>query len=344
MEENRVLSQSHQRTDDTVENLLRPASLDDYVGQSAWKDNLRVFIQAARGRDEAMSHVLLDGPPGLGKTTLATLLARELGVSIRTVNGPMFERAGDLAAILCNLKPRDVLFIDEIHRINRKLEEHLYSAMEDFHLDIVVGQGPAARTMRVKVPPFTLVGATTRAGLITSPMLARFGIHHHFDFYTEEELALIIRRSAHLLNTPLDEDAAALLAHRCRGTPRVANRLLSRTRDFAQVLAGGVITKELVLDAMQRLGVDQNGLDNMDRKLLRCVVEVYSGGPVGLSALGASLGEEEDTLQDVYEPFLVREGYLARSPRGRVATPKTYDLLGLPQPAAGAAPAGLFES
>lgn len=344
MNEDRVISTGQQKQEDRLENLLRPQTLDDYVGQQAWKENLKVFIKAARSRDEALAHVLLDGPPGLGKTTLATLLARELGVNIRIVSGPTFDRAGDLASILCSLAPRDVLFIDEIHRMNRKLEEHLYSAMEDFRLDIVMGQGPTARTMAIAVPPFTLVGATTRSGLITSPLLARFGIRHHFDFYTEGELAHIIERSACVLQTPIDTKAAAFMATRSRGTPRVANRLLCRTRDFAQVLGDGKISMAMAQTAMDRMKVDDRGLDEMDRKLLRCVVEAYQGGPVGLSALAASLGEEEDTLQDVYEPFLVREAYLIRSPKGRMATPKTYQLLGLPQPKVESKPqVGLFE-
>jgi len=292
------------------------------------KDNLRVFIDAARRRGEALDHVLFCGPPGLGKTTLAHIIAHELGVGIKSTSGPVLERAGDLAAILTNLQPHDVLFIDEIHRLNRVVEEILYPAMEDFQLDIIIGQGPGARSIKLDLPRFTLVGATTRTGLLTSPLRDRFGVIDRLSFYSPEELRIVIQRSAGLLRSSIDPDAAAEIARRSRGTPRIANRLLRRVRDFAQVQGDGVITQGIVISAMDRLNVDQRGLDEMDRRLLLLIIDKFDGGPVGLETLAAALSEEKDTLEDVYEPYLIQEGFLDRTLRGRQATRLTYEYFG----------------
>lgn len=304
---------------------LRPLSLAEFVGQEGIKDNLRVFIEAAKGRHEALDHVLVHGFPGLGKTTIAHIISHELNVNIRTTSGPVLERAGDLAAILTNLESRDVLFIDEIHRLNYVVEEVLYPAMEDFQLDLVIGQGPSARTVRLDVPQFTLVGATTRAGLLTPPLRDRFGVVVRLEFYNPEELALIVSRAARILGISIDESGAFEIARRSRGTPRVANRLLRRVRDYAQVRADGVINRPVTDAALKMLGVDEKGLDKMDRKILLTLIEKFDGGPVGVDTLSTVVGEERDTLEDVYEPYLVQEGYLNRTPRGRMATRLAYE-------------------
>ncbi|MDH4247269.1 MAG: Holliday junction branch migration DNA helicase RuvB [Deltaproteobacteria bacterium] len=314
---------------DPQELSLRPTTLQQYIGQVEIKANLKVFIDAARGRGQPLDHVLLSGPPGLGKTTLAHILSREMGSGLQATAGPVLERQGDLAAILTSLAPGDVLFIDEIHRMNRAVEEVLYSAMEDFKLDILVGQGPMARTVKVDLPPFTLIGATTRTGLLSSPLRERFGIPLRLNFYAPEELRQIVLRSAGLLGVTMSPEAALVLAQRARGTPRVANRLLRRIRDFAEQEQGGRITPDLVASALDRLGIDHKGLDEFHLDILRTIVHKFSGGPVGLSTLMAALSEPRDTLEDVYEPFLIQEGFLNRTPRGRVATAKAFAHLGL---------------
>ncbi len=313
-------------TDDDlfIETSLRPRALADYVGQEKAKGNLRVFIDAARGRGEALDHVLLYGPPGLGKTTLSNIIAAEMGVNIKSTSGPVIERPGDLAAILTNLEPGDVLFIDEIHRLPHVVEEILYPAMEDFQLDIIIGQGPSARTVKLDLPKFTLVGATTRAGLLSSPLRDRFGVISRLEFYTDTELATIITRSARILGIHIEPDGAGELARRSRGTPRIANRLLRRVRDFAQVRADGVISREVVEDALVLLEVDKMGLDQMDRAILLTIIDKFGGGPVGLDTLAAAICEESDTIEDVYEPFLIQQGFLNRTPRGRMATKAAY--------------------
>ena len=308
---------------------LRPASLDEYVGQVDMKRNLRVFIEAARGRSEALDHVLFHGSPGLGKTSLAHIIARELEVNIKSTSGPVIEKPGDLAAILTSLQPKDVLFIDEIHRLNHVVEEILYPAMEDYELDIIIGQGPSARTMKIPLPPFTLVGATTRTGLLTPPLRDRFGMILRGEFYSPEELHEIVMRSAELLKIPIREEGALEIARRARGTPRVANRLLRRVRDFAQVEAEGVITLQVASDALDMLDVDSQGLDRMDRLIMCTIAEKFDGGPIGLNSLSAAVGEEKDTLEDVYEPFLIQQGYIKRTPQGRVVTRRAYLHLGI---------------
>ncbi|MBI5244774.1 MAG: Holliday junction branch migration DNA helicase RuvB [Elusimicrobia bacterium] len=311
---------------------LRPKSLDEFIGQDKLKENLKVFIEAARGRKEPLDHALFYSPPGLGKTTLAGILARELGVNLRTTSGPILERVGDLAAMLTDLGPGDVLFIDEIHRLNRLVEESLYPVMEDFTFYISTGKGPMASSVKLAIPRFTLVGATTRAGLLTGPMRDRFGITAHLGFYTEAELSRIALRSASILKIETDERGASEIARRSRGTPRIAHRLLRRVRDFAQVRADGVITLQVAKDALEALEVDGIGLDAMDRRLLKALVEKFSGGPVGVETLAVAVQEEVDTLTDVIEPFLIQAGFLQHTPRGRLATPRAYDHLGLPRP------------
>jgi Holliday junction DNA helicase RuvB len=320
----RVIAPQTTDEDFFFETSLRPRVLSDYVGQEKAKNNLRIFIDAARGRGEALDHVLLYGPPGLGKTTLSNIIAAEMGVSIKSTSGPVIERPGDLAAILTNLEPRDLLFIDEIHRLPHIVEEILYPAMEDFQLDIIIGQGPSARTVKLDLPRFTLVGATTRAGLLSSPLRDRFGVISRLEFYTEAELAIIVTRSARILDIRIDPDGSDELASRSRGTPRIANRLLRRVRDFAQVKADGVITLKVVQDALKLLEIDEIGLDQMDRMILLTIIDKFNGGPVGLDTLAAAICEESDTIEDVYEPFLIQQGFLNRTPRGRMATRAAY--------------------
>ena len=314
---------------------LRPRRLDDYIGQERVRENLQVSIQAARRRGEALDHVLLYGPPGLGKTTLAYVIANELGAAIRTTAGPVIEKPGDLAGILSNLQAREVLFIDEIHRLAPNIEEILYPAMEDFELDIVIGQGPGARSIKVPLEPFTLVGATTRTGLLTSPLRARFGIVHRLDFYTAADIGEIVRRSARILGVELGEGAATEIARRARGTPRIANRLLRRVRDYAEVRADGRITPEVARAAMILLEVDEQGFDEADRRLLSTIIDKFDGGPVGLSSLAAALSEEPGAIEDIYEPFLIQIGFLERTPRGRVATARAYAFFGREMPGRG---------
>jgi len=308
---------------------VRPRVFEEFVGQDKIKENLKIFIQAARQRNEALDHVLFCGPPGLGKTTLAHIIASEIGADIKVTSGPVLERPGDLAAILTNLGEKAILFIDEIHRLPRMAEEILYPAMEDYQLDIIIGQGPGARSLKLNLPRFTLIGATTRTGLLTSPLRDRFGIINRLDFYKPGDLRKILLRSARILNSEIKDDASAEIASRSRGTPRIANRLLRRTRDFAQVKGSGVIDQGITKEALQAMEVDNMGFDDMDRKLLFAIIEKYGGGPVGLETLAASIREEKDTIEDVYEPYLLQEGFLERTPRGRIATKRAYEHFGL---------------
>jgi Holliday junction DNA helicase RuvB len=328
--EERITDPKPKADDGSLELSLRPRSLDAFIGQEDIKRNLRIFIEAAKGRSEALDHVLFHGSPGLGKTTLAHIIANELGVQIKTTSGPVLERAGDLAAILTSLEPKDVLFIDEIHRLNHVVEEILYPALEDFKLDIIIGQGPSAKTVRLPVPPFTLIGATTRTGLLTPPLRDRFGVILRMDFYKPEELREIVSRSAQYLRSELDPEGALEIAKRSRGTPRVANRLLKRVRDYAQIEAQGVITRSVAAKALDILEVDDKGLDKMDRQIMLTIIEKFEGGPIGVDALSAALCEEKDTLEEVYEPFLIQSGYINRTPKGRVATDRAYRHFGFP--------------
>lgn len=328
--ENRILSTRELGGDGENDNSLRPKTLAEYVGQEKVKENLKVYIDAAKKRGDSLDHVLLYGPPGLGKTTLAAIIAAEMGVNIRVTSGPAIEKQGDLAALLTNLAEGDVLFIDEIHRLSRAVEEVLYPAMEDYALDIIIGKGPAARSIRIDLPHFTLIGATTRAGQLSTPLRDRFGVVLKLDLYTPEELATIVRRSADLLGLPISDDGAIEIASRSRGTPRIANRLLKRVRDFAQVMGNGEITSDVANYALQKLEIDALGLDNIDRRMLTSIVRFYDGGPVGLETLAATIGEEAVTLEDVYEPYLMQIGFLYRTPRGRCVTKLAYEHLGLP--------------
>jgi holliday junction DNA helicase RuvB len=334
MEKDRIISGTPQEEDQKFELSLRPKFLREYIGQQQIKDNLEISIAAARSRAEALDHVLLYGPPGLGKTTLATVIANELGTGLKMTSGPVIQIKGDLTAILTNLKDKDVLFIDEIHRLDPQIEEVLYPAMEDYRLDLMIGQGPSARSMTLPLPKFTLVGATTRAGLITAPLRSRFGIVHRLDFYTDQELQVIVNRSAEILGVPIDSSGSAEIACRSRGTPRVANRLLRRVRDYAEVKGDGVVTREIAQKCLAMLAIDEHGFDEMDKKLLRTIIDKFSGGPVGVGTIAASLSEEIDAIEVMVEPFLIQKGFLQRTPRGRMATRLAYQLFGLP-PSAG---------
>jgi holliday junction DNA helicase RuvB len=331
--DDRLISPSRADEDAQYEAGLRPRLLDEYIGQDRVRENLQVAITAARQRQEPLDHVLLHGPPGLGKTTLAYVIARELDVTVRATSGPAIEKPGDLVGIVTNLAARDVLFIDEIHRMSPAVEEILYPALEDYEVDIVIGQGPSARTVKMRLEKFTLIGATTRTGLLTSPLRSRFGIVHRLEFYSPADLEEIVRRSARILNVPIEAAAAAEIAQRARGTPRVANRLLRRVRDYAQVRAGGAITLEVAHAGLKLLEVDEHGFDETDRKLLRTIIDKFGGGPVGLNTIAAAVSEEKDAIEDIYEPFLIQIGFLDRTPRGRVATPRAYGYFGLVAPA-----------
>ncbi|MCM2338008.1 MAG: Holliday junction branch migration DNA helicase RuvB [Lysobacter sp.] len=341
MNDQRIIAAGATREDEAIEASIRPKRLDEYLGQAPVREQMKIYIEAAKGRGEALDHVLIFGPPGLGKTTLSHVIANELGVNLRQTSGPVIEKAGDLAALLTNLQPHDVLFVDEIHRLSPAIEEVLYPAMEDFQLDIMIGEGPAARSIKLDLPPFTLIGATTRAGLLTAPLRDRFGIVQRLEFYDAEELTRIVRRSSQILGIACEPEGAAEIAKRSRGTPRIANRLLRRVRDYAQVKTGGGITRDAADAAMAMLKVDPEGFDDLDRRLIRTIVESFDGGPVGVESLAAALSEERGTLEDVIEPYLIQQGYLIRTARGRMATAKAYRHIGL-RPKAGTG--GLFES
>lgn len=337
-----IASEASSQKEETIDRALRPLKLSDYVGQSAIKEQLSIFISAAKQRGEALDHLLVFGPPGLGKTTLAHIIAHEMGVNLRQTSGPVLERPGDLAAILTNLEKNDVLFIDEIHRLSPVVEEILYPALEDYQIDIMIGEGPAARSIKIDLPPFTLIGATTRAGALTNPLRARFGIVNQLQFYSTTELMNIVKRSAGLLGVEIDEDGAREIAHRSRGTPRVANRLLRRVRDFAQVKGNGIVSRDIADAALKMLDVDKLGLDSVDRKFLKIILEKFSGGPVGIDNLASALGEDRETLEDVIEPYLIQNGLIQRTQRGRIATATAYKHFGLIEPSAAQLPKDLF--
>lgn len=331
IEADRLIAPQAKKEEESLDRAIRPKSLDEYIGQAQVREQMKIFIQAAKQRSDALDHVLIFGPPGLGKTTLANIVANEMNVNLRTTSGPVLEKAGDLAAMLTNLDPNDVLFIDEIHRLSPVVEEILYPAMEDYQLDIMIGEGPAARSIKIDLPPFTLIGATTRAGSLTSPLRDRFGIVQRLEFYRVEDLEYIVSRSAKFLGMDLSDEGAHLIAKRSRGTPRIANRLLRRVRDYADVKSKGVIDQKIASQALDMLDVDNEGFDYMDRKLLLTIIEKFMGGPVGLDNIAAAIGEERETIEDVLEPFLIQQGYIQRTPRGRIATPHAYRHFGIIQ-------------